>query len=309
MKFSFATLFLCIALPVVIDAQPLPQLASGTLRRFESFPTLLISPRNVDVWLPEHYTSAKRYSVLYMHDGQMLFDAATTWNKSAWDVDDVAGNLLAKGKIKDFIIVGIWNNGATRHSDYFPQKIFESLSKKDQEMLMDASRSNGASVFGATPVCADAYLKFITTELKPFIDKNFSTLPDRDNTFIAGSSMGGLISCYAICEYPEVFGGAACLSTHWPGIFRLEDNPVPKAMYAYLKKNLPNPRTHRLYFDYGDQTLDALYPTLQTKVDKILKKKRYNANNWTTRYFPGADHSERAWNQRFDGVLLFLLGK
>ena len=79
------------------------------------------------------------------------------------------------------------------------------------------------------PVQSDAYLKFLVTELKPFIDSTFSVATDRSNTFIAGSSMGGLISMYAVCEYPAVFGGAACLSTHWPGIFTAENNPIPEA--------------------------------------------------------------------------------
>jgi enterochelin esterase-like enzyme len=119
--------------------------------------------------------------------------------------------------------------------------------------------------------------------------------------------MGGLISIYAICEYPNVFGGAACISTHWPGIFTSDNNPFPAAFTNYLQKHLPKPNTHKLYFDYGDQTLDAMYPPLQKNVDEVLKAKGFSAKNWITKYFPGADHSEKSWNKRLDIPLVFLL--
>jgi predicted alpha/beta superfamily hydrolase len=143
-------------------------------------------------------------------------------------------------------------------------------------------------------------LKFIVNELKPFIDKNYAVHKDRANTFIAGSSMGGLISMYAICEYPKIFGGAACLSTHWVGTFTLENNPMPEAFLTYLRHNLPSPKKHKLYFDYGDQTLDALYPEIQRKADKVIISKGFTSANWISKYFPGEDHSEKAWSKRFN---------
>jgi enterochelin esterase-like enzyme len=121
--------------------------------------------------------------------------------------------------------------------------------------------------------------------------------------------MGGLISMYAICEYPNIFGGAACLSTHWPGIFSLENNPVPAAFVYYLKTHLPNPKKNKFYFDYGDQTLDALYPPLQKKVDEVMKTKGFTEKNWITKFFPGENHSEQAWNKRFWEPMFFLLKK
>ena len=151
------------------------------------------------------------------------------------------------------------------------------------------------------------YLKFLVPELKPFIDKTFSTKRNAKNTFSAGSSMGGLISIYAICEYPKVFGGAACLSTHWPGIFSTENNPIPDSFVGYLKQNLPNPKTHKIYFDYGDQTLDALYKPLQQKVDLVMIEKGFTSKNWMTRFFPGENHSEKSWKERLDIPLEFLL--
>jgi predicted alpha/beta superfamily hydrolase len=115
-----------------------------------------------------------------------------------------------------------------------------------------------------------------------------------------GSSMGGLISLYAICEYPEVFGGAACLSTAWTvagGITARE-----------LEKALPDPKTHRIYFDFGTETTDGKYEPLQQQVDSQMKAAGYTeGTNWITKSFPGEPHSERAWRKRVDIPLQFLL--
>jgi enterochelin esterase-like enzyme len=309
MKTAFFSFCILALTTIQVFAQPLPMASTGTIRRIENFQSQFVDARNVDVWLPEGYSAEKNYPVLYMHDGQMLYDASTTWNKTAWDVDDVLARLIQEKAIQEVIVVGVWNGGKTRHSDYFPQKPFESLSAAQKETVYTAARSNGVSVFNEQKINSDNYLKFLVTELKPYIDKNFATKTDRKNTFIAGSSMGGLISMYAICEYPEVFGGAACLSTHWPGPLTVEGNPIPDAFLAYLQANLPNPKSHKIYFDYGDQTLDALYPPLQKKVDEVMKAKGYTKKSWLTRYFPGEDHSEKAWNKRLDIPLLFLLKK
>ena len=300
--------FTLLLLTVTTYAQ-LPSVSSGTLKRHESFYSQYITARHIDVWLPEGYAANRKYSVLYMHDGQMLFDSAVTWNKQTWDADDVITRLLQENKINDVIIVGIWNGGTTRHTDYFPQKPFESLTQEQKEKIFTAARANGSSVFNEQKINSDNYLKFLVKELKPFIDKNYSTYKDRSHTFIAGSSMGGLISMYAICEYPKVFGGAACLSTHWPGIFSMEGNPIPGAFIHYLKTNLPDPKKHKIYFDYGTATLDALYPPLQQKADEVMKEKGFTGKNWITKEFPGEDHSEKAWHKRLHIPLTFLLGK
>jgi enterochelin esterase-like enzyme len=287
----------------------LPQVSSGKIQRFENFSSSYVPARTVDVWLPATYNSSKKYAVLYMHDGQMLFDAATTWNKQEWGVDEVITRLLEENKVNDVIVVGVWNGDKRRHPEYFPQKPFEALSQQQKDTIYKAARANGFSVFNDYPINSDNYLKFLVKELKPFIDQQFSTYRDKQHTFIAGSSMGGLISMYALCEYPNVFGGAACLSTHWPGIFTMEGNPIPQAFINYLDKNLPNLRSHKIYFDYGDQTLDALYPPLQHQVDVLMKTKPYSTTNWMTRFFPGQDHSEKSWRSRLDVPLLFLLSK
>lgn len=241
-----------------------------------------------------------------MHDGQMLFDSSTTWNHQAWDVDDVATQLMQSGSVLDFIVVGIWNAGERRHANYFPQKPFEMLDPVQRDTVIAQLQRVGRTKAVFQPN-SDDYLKFLVLELKPLIDKKYRVHTNRQHTFIAGSSMGGLISMYAICEYPSVFGGAACLSTHWPGSFTLENNPMPAAFLQYLKDYLPSPRKHKIYFDCGDQTLDALYPAIQQQVDAVMVAKGFSAKNWKTAYFKGKDHSEAAWRERLDVPLRFLL--
>jgi enterochelin esterase-like enzyme len=286
----------------------LPRPASGQLRRHENFPSQFVAPRHVDVWLPEGYSTTKRYAVLYFQDGQMLFDSSITWNKQEWQIDETLGRLLREGQLRDCIVVAISNGGAARHSEYFPQKPFESLRKAQQDSLYKAKRLNGKSVFGTHRVQSDAYLKFLVTELKPFIDREYPTRKGRKHNFVAGSSMGGLIALYAVCEYPGVFGGAACLSTHWPGIFAQADNPVPDAFWQYLKAHLPSPKRHKIYFDHGDQNLDSWYAPLQQQADAILRDRGYTRKNSLSKVFPGADHAERDWAKRLDIPLRFLLG-
>jgi len=283
-----------------------PHVSTGTIRHFDNFPSAYIGRRTVDVWLPDGYTSKKRYPVLYMFDGMSLFDSSIMWNRQTWGVADVLGDLLLKKKIRDCIVVGIWNGGASRHSEYFPQKPFESLPPRIQDSLYQVTR--GGALLFSERIQSDNYLRFLVREVKPFIDSAFSTWHDSANTFVLGSSMGGLMAWYAICEYPDVFGGAACLSTHWPGVFTFNDNPIPAAFFNYLHTHLPAPGHHKIYFDFGTRTLDSVYQPLQERVDEEMKINGYHSDNWETRKFPGADHSERAWHERLAIPVIFLLG-
>lgn len=282
-------------------------LSSGTLKRIDSFPSKYVRQRTVDIWLPSDYVETKKYAVLYMHDGQMLFDAETTWNKQEWKVDEIIGNLLDSSKIKDCIVVAIWNISETRHTDYYPQKPFDLLPQKFKDSIFETSKKQFGTDFKGPN--SDNYLKFIVEEVKPFIDSNFSVHTNSENTFIAGSSMGGLISMYALCEYPEVFGGAACLSTHWVGFMPQENSPVSETFFTYLRENLPSPATHKIYFDYGTKTLDEFYLPYQHRVNEVLKQKGYDESNSKNLKFDGDDHSENSWNQRFQIPVQFLLNK
>ena len=304
------TAFFICALQAVISlpgTAQTPQPASGRIVRMDTFPSDNITERTIDVWLPDGYPSAGRYAVLYMHDGQMLYDSSVTWNHQEWGVDEMAGELVKTQRIRPCIIVVIHNGGSMRHSEYFPQKPFEMLNDQEQKTALGSRRPDDQPVFSG-PVRSDDYLRFLVRELKPYIDSAFSTDPSRRSTFVAGSSMGGLISLYAICEYPKVFGGAACLSTHWPGTFGTLKDRIPETFMHYLRKHLPSPRKHKLYFDFGTETLDSFYKPYQVRADEIIKEKGYTPEQWMTREFPGEDHSENAWRKRLDTPLVFLLG-
>jgi predicted alpha/beta superfamily hydrolase len=309
MKHIVIVFLMVMSVPVSLYAQ-IPSVVTGRIIRHADFPSLYVTARHIDVWLPAGYDNdTAAYRVLYMHDGQMLFDSTITWNKQEWGMDEVAGSLIKNKEVEPFIIVGIWNGGITRHVEYFPQKPFEAIPDSLQKELYKSIRQNGAEVFMGQKIMSDAFLKFIVSEVKPFIDQRYRVKADRSNTFIAGSSMGGLISLYAVCEYPEIFGGAACLSTHWPGIFSMNNNPIPEAIRTYLKNHIPSPDTHRFYFDHGTATLDAMYPELQKKVDPLFSEKGYREGNYMSEIFEGANHSEAAWRARIAIPLRFLLDR
>ncbi|MDG5490301.1 alpha/beta hydrolase [Psychroserpens sp. SPM9] len=281
------------------------QLYAGSVHRVDSFPSAYITPRPVDVWLPENYSEDKSYAVLYMHDGQMLFDASTTWNKQEWKVDEWASKLMNDQKTIDFIVVGIHNIPDLRWQDLFPQKAMDYMNEKTKDSLIELAKANNFNV----NFNGDNYLKFMVEELKPVIDNTYAVFKDKAHTFVAGSSMGGLMSMYAISEYPEIFEGAACISTHWIGVMPMPENPYPDAIFDYMKAKLPSAKSHQLYFDYGNKTLDQYYPEHAPKVDAILKEKGYTDSNSKNLFFEGTDHSEVSWSQRLDQPLLFLLGR
>ena len=238
----------------------------------------------------------------------MLFDATTTWNKQEWMVDDVIAKLSIENKIENVIVVAIWNIPTLRHTDLFPKKPFNYLTKKQHDLVIEKAQKLGYS-FTFDAINSDNYLKFIVEELKPFIDSNFSVYTDSNHTAIMGSSMGGLISMYAICEYPKIFGKAACLSTHWIGFREFENNPIPESFFSYMKEKLPNPKNHKLYFDYGTETLDADYLKYEYRVDAILKEKGYDTTNSKNLKFEGENHSEASWQKRIHIPLEFMFGK
>jgi hypothetical protein len=277
----------------------------GRLERIDSFPTKYVTPRNVDIWLPPNYSEEKKYAVLYMHDGQRLFTGEADRKGRELMADETASQLMRDDKIKDVIIVGIHSIGKKRHSNYFPQKPFEALPKKLTDSLMRMAKAMRMNV----KITSDNYLKFIVQDLKPFVDSHYSTNTDFQNTFIAGSSMGGLISMYAVCEYPDVFGGAACISTHWPGLFPSEENPIPKAFFDYMKTNLPSPEDHKFYFDFGTKGMDRFYGEYEEDVNEVFASRGYNSDSFVNIKVEGGNHSEEFWSKRFDIPLLFLLKK
>jgi predicted alpha/beta superfamily hydrolase len=266
--------------------------SGGTLVRHENFPSQHVQARHVDVWCPPGYEDgAALYPVLYMHDGQNLFEPDWSYLGVDWGIDEAIGRLMAAGVTGGAIVVGIWH-GPQRHRDYMPQ--MPLMAGQARAPLERFVREQGG------PPESDAYLRFLVDELKPFVDAAYRTRPDRAHTLVMGSSMGGLISLYALTEYPAIFGRAGCVSTHWPiGGSLLVD---------YFGSVLPRPGDHRIYFDYGTETADADYEPYQLQMDALLQAAGYrHGQDWITRKFAGAEHSERAWRARVDVPLRFLL--
>jgi enterochelin esterase-like enzyme len=215
-------------------------------------------------------------------------------------VDITLARLMREKRIPDTIVVGIANAENSRWSEYFPEKFLPWVAQPFRGEFL-------AKWMERIPR-SDAYLRFLVEELKPAIDQRFATLPDREHTFVMGSSMGGLISIYAMNEYPQVFGGAAGLSTHWVGIFE-PNSALPLAAFNYLSEHLADPRAHRLYMDMGTTELDALYAPYQHFVDELVRDRGYTAANSVSRVFVGEGHNEGAWAKRLEIPLLFLLGR
>ncbi len=253
-----------------------------------------VMARAVEVWCPPAAPGiiAARYPVIYMHDGQNLFDPATSFIGVDWGITEAMSRLHQQSNGLGAIVVGIWNT-PLRWREYMPA----TKSSEGQKLPLWLMRFINEA--GGEPL-SEGYLKFIVEELKPFIDNTYPALTDQHQTFIMGSSMGGLISLFALIEYPEIFGGAGCLSTHWPA--------GGEELVDFLGQKLPKPGQHRLYFDFGTETLDANYEPYQRRMDNWVQKVGYRwGKDWVTRKFIGAEHSERAWRERVDVPLNFFL--
>ena len=277
----------------------IPTVSHGALERFQQFQSQFVPARDVVVWLPEGYQTGDSCDVLYMHDGNMLFDATTTWNRQEWHVDEVMDSLMKAGAIRSCIVVGIYNTD-DRLTEYFPAKTVQYVPEADRKKAKTEK------------LTGDAYLKFIVEELKPFIDERYQPLTSREHTFMMGSSMGGLISLYALCEYPQVFGGVACLSSHLsmghlPDGFDGEDWAT--GFRDYVGQHLPETNGSLIYMDHGTKDFDADYGKYQELLNSLICSKGWDKQHYMSLVFDGHGHNETCWSQRLDQPLTFLLRK
>ncbi|MEX1189715.1 MAG: alpha/beta hydrolase-fold protein [Bacteroidia bacterium] len=263
----------------------------------KDFPSEQVETRRVDVYLPEGYPKEAPYQVLYMHDGQNLSDTTLAHGGKTWGADKTVSALIKSNEVEPTILVGIWNT-SNRYLEYAPIPAFTSLS--------DSTANNIVKEYGGIPF-SDRYLSFIVEELKPFIDKTYKTNKSAEATTIAGSSMGGLISLYAICRYPDTFGSAACVSTHWPILTKVHDKKMFQNFSLWLRKSLPADGKHRIYFDYGTIALDSLYEPYQLKINEIMNLSGFSESMWTVKKYEGAEHNEAAWERRFADILRYAL--
>ena len=307
-RLLIAALMLLFVTPAIAgDANGPVHVSAGTVVDLGVINSRYADPRRVVVWLPSGYSSkGPKYAVLYMHDGQNLFDTATAGYGMEWQIDETLDRLIQEKKVRPTIVVGIWNT-PKRLQEYVPSKAFNGLPADYRQKIH--------ALYGGDPL-SDGYLKFIVRELRPMIDARFNVKTDRADTVIMGSSMGSLISLYAIDEYPQVFGGAGMMSTHWP-LFMTPDGKsvgdreyevVSSAFEHYLAPALPDPATHKLYFDHGSETLDAVYARYQDRVDAVVRRRGYRQwSNVLSLSFPGEKHNEISWASRVAVPLQFLL--
>ena len=293
---------LCIAFAVAQTSA-----AAGRLIHYPEFKSAFVEPRDVSVWLPDGYDpKGPPLPVLYMHDGENLYDSRRSLSGANWGVDVTVTRLIGEHRIRPVIVVGIPST-ALRGREYLPRRIYDALPS-DTRRELDAG-------WGGSPL-SDDYLHFIVRELKPFIDKHFHTRRGLEDTFVIGSSMGGLISFYAQSQYPAVFGGSASLSMHWllgsPAARSSVPNypdQVTAAFTAYLSQSALPIHGHRVYVDQGTETLDSAYRPYSLAFEQLMTARGWrNGPDFQSLVFPGADHSERAWADRLDIPLVFLLG-
>jgi predicted alpha/beta superfamily hydrolase len=235
---------------------------TGTVKYHKNFVLDGLKPRDIFVWLPPDYETyiKKRYPVFYMHDGQNLVDPRTSNTFIDWQVDEAADSLIRSGMVEPFIIVGI-NNTDDRGAEY----------------------SN-------TPL-GKLYIKLIVEKIKPFIDKEYRTLPDADNTAVGGSSMGGLISMICVWNYPNVFSKAACFSPAF--LFRDFDYTKVIQDDKSQKKNL------LIYIDNGGIGLETVLQPGVDKMIEVLKEKGYKeGKDFFIFIDKNAEHNEAAWAKR-----------
>ena len=256
-----------------------------------------LTRRRVDVWLPEAYyeNPAQRFQVLYMQDGQMVFDQFHN-RGGGWKVHQTITKLAGEEKITAPIVVAIPST-INRKYEYLPAKALDYPGGREAYALTTKDAINNTQ-----RQMSEQFINWLVKTVKPAIDQRYRTLPEMEHTSLMGSSLGGMISLYLLCEFPQVFSKAACLSTHW--------TILGEGMLAYLDDKLPEAGNHKLYFDYGSEGLDWDYAPWQMKVDGLLRKKGYReGKDFASWGFPGEDHTTTAWANRVHIPLTFLFGK
>ena len=255
---------------------------TGNFRRHERFHSnFLPSDRDVLVYLPPGYESERNrhYPVLYLHDGQNLFDGATAFVPGQeWHVDETAESLISQGRIQPIIIVGIYNTGHARMDEYTP--------------TTDRRVGQGGK--------ADLYGRMLVEELKPFIDRNYRTQKDTAHTALGGSSLGGLVTLYFGLRYPKVFGRLAVMS---PSVW------WDKRTIVHDVRHLSNKPPLKIWLDIGTAEggrPDRTVADVRKLRDALIRKGWKLGEDLEYVEAEGAGHNEGAWASRVGAMLYFL---
>jgi predicted alpha/beta superfamily hydrolase len=278
MKSIALAVVLALALASAPAAAQRRHTLTGTFRTIENFQSrFLPSARTVLVYLPPGYDrdTARRYPVLYLHDGQNLFDGATSFiDGQEWRVDETAERLIRAGLVEPLIVVGVYNTGEQRMAEYTP--------------VADPKHGGGQ---------ADLYGRLLVEELKPRIDAEFRTRTDAASTGLGGSSLGGLVSLYLGLKYPNVFGRLAVVS---PSVW-WADRAILETVAA-----LPARTGQRIWVDVGTKEGKSATPDTRRLRDALAAKGWRLGRDLRYLEARGAEHNEAAWAGRFDRILRFL---
>lgn len=295
---------LAILLTLLGIAAPLNAQESGRRIEYDRIAAAGLPDQRLTVWLPPGYdTGERRHPVVYMHDGHNLFDVKNSNFNKIWAADAAMLAAVRTGKVEPHIIIGIWAPGKDRYRQYLPRSAYD-IAPPALRAQMDAAAGG--------EVVSDRYLAWIAGPLKDWVDASFRTRPGRDDTAIIGSSMGGLMSCYAILERPEVFGRAGCVSSHWPAVdpraVAGEDSGVRQMWDAWFAARLGAADGRRVWMDHGTATLDQYYAPYQQAIDAQFAAAGWQkGRDFESRVYEGAEHEENAWAARLPEIFGWLL--
>ena len=256
---------------------------TGNIQQHPGFASrILRNQRDVLVYLPRGYrrSTRRRYPVLYLHDGQNVFDAATAFAGVEWNADESAQRLTSKRLMEPIIIVAVANTGDERIHEYAPTRGIIDASGKRKKRSRGLLRNYG---------------RFLIEELKPFIDRQYRTRPEAEFTGLGGASLGGLATLALGLWFPQSFHRLAVMS---PSIW-WDDCAIYRIVDA-LEEKPPL----KIWLDTG--TLEPGWERARVLRDKLVEKgwRLYDDLQYTEA--EGADHSEGAWAFRFEAVLRFL---
>jgi predicted alpha/beta superfamily hydrolase len=257
---------------------------TGNIRKHPAFASRYLGPRNLIVYLPPGYEreTSRRYPVLYMHDGQNIFDASAAGME--WQMDEQAEALISAGTIEPVIIVGVANTAA-RTDEYTPTRIEE--------------KGPDGSVVWSGGGKADLYGRLLIEEVKPFIDRTYRTLPGPESTALGGASFGGLVSLHLGLAHPQVFGKLLAVS---PAV-RWDDSVILETIAA-----LPAKTGQRIWVDMGTAEEDHAIPAARRLRDALIAKGWVFGSDLAYLEQDGGGHDEIAWASRVEPMLRFLFG-
>jgi len=254
----------------------------GRLRLHSGFPTSYLStPRDIIVYLPPGYDAAAKYPAFYLQDGQNLFDPTTAFNGQEWKADIVADELIVSGAIDPILMVGVYNTGVRRVSEYTPTR--------------DARMRKGGK--------GGRYAQMLARELKPFIEREYAAKRAAADTAVGGSSLGALASLEAGLLYPRVFGKLAVMS---PSVW-WDQRSIIKMVRAFKASARPY-----IWLDTGTEEGESAQQSLEdTRAlrDALVEKGWRDGVDLSYAEFTGAGHNEMAWGGRFGEVLRYFFAK